>query len=407
MNEHRPPKEVVIDLAKFGGTPIFGEERHVGMPNIGERQKFMDRVNEAFDRRWLTNDGPMVREFEERIASLTDSRHCVVVSSGTMGLEVAARALGLAGEVIVPAFTFVATAHALQWIGLRPVLCEVRSSDFTIDVESAARLVTPETSGIVGVHLWGRPADVDGLEALAAENQIGLLFDAAHAIGCSSNGRPIGRFGRAEVFSFHATKVVNSFEGGAIVTNDDQLADRMRLMRNFGFAGVDSIASVGTNAKMSEVSAAMGLTSLESFDNFVRVNNRNFDQYRAGLSGVPGIDLLEFDTSDSPNYQYAVALVNPDFYGLDADELVSILHGEGVLARRYFKPGLHRMEPYRSTVPPPGPFPIAEMAADRAVVFPTGTAVSGSDVKAIAGLVEFVGLHRREIRARLDNRRNG
>ena len=406
MSDIGPPKEAVRDLAEFGGTPVFGVERHVGKPNIGDRRKFTDRVNQALDLRWLTNDGPMVREFEERIACLTGSRNCVVVSNGTVGLEIAARALGLVGDVIVPAFTFVATAHALQWLGLRPVFCDVRSSDFTIDVESAAQLITAETSGIVGVHLWGRPADVDGLEALAAENQIGLLFDAAHAIGCSSNGRPIGRFGRAEVFSFHATKVVNSFEGGAIVTNDDLLADRMRLMRNFGFVGVDSVASVGTNAKMSEVSAAMGLTSLESFDNFVQVNKRNFDKYRAGLSGIQGIDLLEFDASHSPNYQYAVALVNPDLFGLDADELVSILHGERVLARRYFKPGLHRVEPYRSMDPPPGPFPIAEMAADRAVVLPTGTAVSESDVTAIAGVVEFVGLHCREIRAKLDSRRN-
>ncbi len=228
------------------------------------------------DRRWLTNDGPLVGEFEARVASRLGVRHCVTTSNATVALELASRALGMTGEVIVPSFTFVGTVHALHWHGVTPVFCDIDSETHRIDPECVEALITPNTTGIVGVHLWGRMCDEQALNAIASRHGFPLLFDAAHAMGSTSGGRSVGGFGHAEVLSFHATKIVNSFEGGAIVTDDDELASQLRATRNFGFVGRDYAEGLGKNAKMSEASAAMGLTSLDSLDDFIAVNQRNF-----------------------------------------------------------------------------------------------------------------------------------
>ena len=206
------------------------------------------------------------------------------------------RALDLRGEVIVPAFTFIATAHALQWQQITPVFADVDPQTHLIDPSSAACLVTPRTSAILGVHTWGRCCDVEALSRLAARHRLHLLFDAAHAFGCGQDGRLVGSFGELEVFSFHATKFVNSLEGGAIVTNNDELAQKMRLMKNFGFLGYDNVGTIGTNGKMNEFSAAMGITSIESMDAFVTANRRNYERYTEELSAVPGVRVLPVQT---------------------------------------------------------------------------------------------------------------
>src|SRR2546425_264423 len=195
------------ELAIFGGAPAFEEPRHVGAPNLGNRERLLERIGAAYDRRWLTNEGPLVKEFERRVADVSGVEHCVAVSSGTTGLQLLARAPELTGEVIVPSFTFVATAHALAWLGLKPVFCEVDPDTHTLDPNMLPALVTPRTSAIVGVHLWGRPCEIDELGEFAANRRLALLFDAAHAIGCSYRGRSIGAFGDGSVFSSHATKV--------------------------------------------------------------------------------------------------------------------------------------------------------------------------------------------------------
>ena len=195
-------KRTLGDLARWGGPPLFAEPRHVGLPTTGNRERFLDRVNGILDRRWLTNDGPCVRELEERIGALLGVKHCLAMASGTVALAIAARALGLSGEVIVPALTFVATAHALQWQGITPVFCDVDPATHSIDPAQVEALITSRTTGIVGVHLWGRPCDVDALTRVARAHGLKLLFDAAHAFGCSHAGRMVGTHGDAEVFSF-------------------------------------------------------------------------------------------------------------------------------------------------------------------------------------------------------------
>ena len=232
-------KRSLTDLAIFGGEPAFNEILHVGRPNIGDRKKLIARLNAILDRRWLTNNGPVVQEFEERLAEFLGVRHVITVVNATIGLELVIRALKLTGEVIVPAFTFVATAHALQWQEITPVFSDIDPATHNLDPACIERMLTPRTTGIIGVHVWGRPCDIEALEAIARKHNLALLFDAAHAFGVSHRGRMIGQFGQAEVFSFHATKFFNTFEGGAIATNNDDLAEKLRLMRNFGFSGME------------------------------------------------------------------------------------------------------------------------------------------------------------------------
>ena len=382
-------KHSLADLAVLGGPPAFDETLHVGRPNIGDRRRLLGRISEMLDRRWLTNHGPFVEELEAKLAAFLGVRHVIAMCNGTVALEIAARALGPAGEVIVPAFTFVATAHALQWQEITPVFCDVDPATHLLDPARVEAMITPRTSGIVGVHVWGQPCNVEALAEIAQRRGLRLLYDAAHAFACSHRGQMIGNFGDAEVFSFHATKFFNTFEGGAVATNDDDLAQRIRLMQNFGFTGLDTVVYVGTNGKMSEVSAAMGLTGLEGLDDFVAANRRNYDCYAAALAGVPGLRMLRYDGQARQNYQYIVLEVD-ETAGISRDDLVRVLHAENVRARRYFYPGVHRMEPYRSYFPHAGLLlPVTEKLAGQVLVLPTGTAVSPQDIDQIAQLVAF------------------
>ena len=252
------------------------------------------------------------------------------------------------GEVIVPSFTFIATAHALQWQEITPIFCDIDPRTHCLDPGRIEDMITPRTTGIIGVRVWGQPCAIDELTELARRRGLKLIFDVAHAFGCSHRGTMIGNFGDAEVFSFHATKFLNTFEGGAIATNDDALAAKLRLMKNFGFSGVDRVTYIGTNGKITEMSAAMGLTSLESIQGFIARNRENYESYRAGLRGVPGVSIVTYDELERRNYQYIVVKIDEARGALTRDELVRVLMAENVAARRYFFPGCHRMEPYRS-----------------------------------------------------------
>jgi dTDP-4-amino-4,6-dideoxygalactose transaminase len=393
-------KKVPSDLAILGGTPAFKQPLHVGRPNIGNRERLFERIEDMLSRRWLSNSGPFVQELERRIAEFLGVNHCIAVCNGTIGLEISIRALGLSGEVIVPSYTFAATAHALDWLGVRPVFCEVSADTHTLDPACVEKLVTPRTSGIIGVHLWGRPCDIASLADIADRHRLQLMFDAAHAFACSYRQRMIGNFGRLEVFSFHATKFFNTFEGGAIVTNDDALAARIRQMKDFGFAATDQVVSTGTNGKMNEVCAAMGLTGLESLDDFIAANRRNYCRYCDGLSGLPGIKVAAFDQTERSNFQYVVVEIDSSVAGITRDSLVQILHRENVLARRYFYPGCHRMSPYREHHPELK-LPVSESLSERILTLPTGSAVEVTDVGRICELIGFSLNHHTQINAML------
>ncbi len=375
-------------IGLFTGKPAFPQPLHVGRPNIGNRDQLLKRINGMLDRRWLSNNGPLVQEFEKEIAGYLGVRNAVCVCNATVGMEVAIRAANISGEVIVPAYTFVATAHAVQWQGFTPIFADVDGTTHNLDPANVERHITPRTTGILATHVWGRPAPIAELESIARRHKLRLIFDAAHAFGCSYRGRMIGGFGDAEVFSFHATKFLNSFEGGAICTNDDALAKKIRLMINFGFAGFDNVVELGTNAKMTESSAAMGLTSLEGIAGIVAANRANYTAYRQQFSGIRGLAVMPYDESEHCNYQYVVCEVDPELSVLNRDELVRVLHLDNVLARKYFWPGVHRMEPYRTLYPESHlHLSETERMAARVMVLPTGTAVSTDDIARITDIV--------------------
>jgi dTDP-4-amino-4,6-dideoxygalactose transaminase len=378
------------NLAILGGRPAFEQPLHVGRPNVGDRGRLLARMSRMLDRNWLTNDGPFVQEFEQRVAEIAGVKHCIAMCNGTVALEIAIRAAALRGEVIVPSYTFIATAHALQWQEITPVFCDIDRTTHCIDPNRVEELITPRTTGIIGVHLWGRPCEVERLAEIADRHKLTLLFDAAHAFACSRGGRMVGGFGLAEIFSFHATKFLNTFEGGAVVTNDDSLAEKMRLMKNFGFAGYDNVIYIGTNGKMTEVAAAMGLTNLESVESFIAANRSNYVEYRRGLAECPGLSLIEYDGRERCNYQYIVIDVEEAAAGLTRDQLVAVLQAENVLARRYFYPGCHRMEPYRSFFPHARfLLPETESLARRILLLPTGTSIGSPQVTAICDLIRL------------------
>lgn len=377
-----------------GVTPAFREPLHVGRPNIGDRQAFLQRVNKILDNQWLTNNGPMAVELEQRIAEYLGAKHCVAMCNGTVALEIAIRALGLEGEVIVPSWTFVATAHALYWQGITPVFADIDPLTHNLAPDAVRRMITPRTTGIIGVHLWGRAAPIDELQAIADEHGLKLMFDAAHAFGSTYKGQTIGSFGACEVFSFHATKSFNTFEGGAVVTNDDTLAETMRLMRNFGFAGYDNVIHPGTNGKMIEVCAAMGLTNLESHADVVNSNTRNHAAYGAALANVPDISLLSYAPHERNSHHYVVIEVGENCPAT-RDQIVTALHAENILARKYFWPGVHKMRPYRDLFPHAGlMLPQTERIAERVIVLPNGTALPDQAIQTISDIIGACANHR-------------
>lgn len=383
------PKQSVRDLALFGGASLFPRQVHVGRPNIGDREAILRRFDEVLERRWLSNAGPCVRELEDRIAALLGVKHVICACNGTVALEIAIRAAGLRGEVIIPSFTFVATAHALQWQEITPVFCDIDPQTYNIDPARIESLITPRTTGIIGVHVYGRPCNVEALERVAERHGLVLMFDSAHAFRCTHGGRWVGGFGLAEILSFHATKFFNTLEGGAVTTNDDALARRVRLMKNFGFTDYDRVDHVGTNGKMNEVCAAMGMAGLDAIDTFVSVNLRNYMTYKEHLR-VPGLTLIDYQPGEVHNYQYVVAEVDEARLGLSRDELLVLLHAENILARRYFYPGCHRMEPYRSFFPDAGlNLPHTEALSARILVLPTGTGIDEPGIRAICDFIAF------------------
>ena len=396
MSIIRCNKAGLDDLTVFRGRPVFEEALHVGRPNIGSRQKFQRRLDDILDSRWLTNSGHYVQEFEARVAEIVGVRYCVSMCNGTTALEIAIRALELTGEVIVPSFTFIATANVLQWQGITPVFCDIDPKTHNIDPHKIEKMITLRTTAIIGVHIWGRVCNIEALQEIADRRNLKLLFDSCHAFGCTHRGKMIGGFGDAEILSFHATKFINAIEGGAVLTNNDELAEKLRLMKNFGFTDYDKTEHIGINGKMNEISAAMGLTNLESMEAFISVNKSNYDQYRRGLSKIPGLKMIPYDENEKNNYQYIILEIDDSQTGISRNAILSILHDKNILARRYFYPGCHRLEPYRSFFPHAGlMLPETEKLCEKVLCLPTGTSVGPHEIQCICNIIrEAIGNNR-------------
>jgi len=379
------------DLAINGAAPAFPDKLHVGRPNMGDKAAFHKYVDQIFESRWLSNNGPLVKELEQRIADHHQVKHCVAMCNGTIALEIAIRALEMTGEVILPSYTFIATAHALHWQEITTVFADIDPVTHCLDPEAVRKMITPKTTGIIGVHLWGHAAPVDELQQIADEHKLKLMFDAAHAFSCSYKGTMIGNFGEAEVLSFHATKFFNTFEGGAVLTNNDELAEKIRLMRNFGFAGMDNVIHPGTNGKMTEINAAMGLVNLDNIDSVIKCNKENFRAYQQGINELPGLSIYAFDENEHNNFQYVVMEVGDDC-PVSRDRIIEALHAENILARKYFWPGCHNMLPYREIYPHAGLLlPITKSVAERVILLPSGTSVNVKAIEVIRQILSILG----------------
>jgi dTDP-4-amino-4,6-dideoxygalactose transaminase len=381
-------KSDIRDLAFFGGSPCFAEPIHVGRPSLNDPEPFLRRFEQMLATHRFTNNGPFVEEFEESIATLTGARFCVATCNATSALQLLVRALDLSGQIVMPSFTFIATAHAFAWLGLEPVFCDIEAETHSIDPGAVELAIGPRCSAIVGVHTWGIPCDIVRLQQIAHDRKLVLILDAAHAFGCTYQQRPIGSFGNATVFSFHATKVIHSFEGGAITTDSRELAGKLRLMRDFGFAGMDDVRCVGTNAKMSELHAAAGMASLATMEATIRANRRCFEKYHSLVKFIPGAKLLDVAQRGESNYQYLVLEMQPPHPWIGRDLLLRMLHAEGVLARRYFFPGCHRCVPYAAS--PHGPLPATEELLERVIVLPTGPSIDDATIEVIVDLMRFI-----------------
>ena len=349
---------------------VFEKTFHVGRPNIPDKGKILSRFSKVIDNEWLTNNGPMVQELENKIQQYLRVKHCICVCNATIGLELLQRALDLKGEVIIPSFTFIATANSLRWQKIRPVFCDIKADTHLIDPDRIEELLTEKTSAILAVPIWGQPCDYLALEKIAKKYNLRLIFDSAHAFGCKAGEKFIGGFGDAEVFSFHATKVFSTGEGGAITTNSDELAEKLRFMRNFGFDGFDKTVRLGTNAKMSEFAAAYGLTALDELQSVIDHNAEIYKGYIKQFSQFGEFKILRYSQQNYSNYQYAVAHVPAN----SRDNLVHHFHENDILVRRYFHPGCHHLEPYKSDPSYNNSrlLPKTENVASKVLVFPTG-----------------------------------
>jgi dTDP-4-amino-4,6-dideoxygalactose transaminase len=313
----------------------------VTRPALPPLEEFCEGLKEIWDNQWLTNSGPVHQRYQARLETFLQAEHVALFSNGTLALQLAIEALDLpaGSEVITTPFTFVATAHAIVSAGLTPVFVDVEPTWFTLDPAKVEAAITPNTSAILPVHVYGNPCDLPSFSDLAEKHNLKLIYDAAHAFGVTVDGEPIGNFGDVSMFSLHATKLYHSVEGGIVVCNDPQVHTRMERGKNFAIQGTTQIDEIGTNAKMSELHALMGELLLDRVEGLIAARRDAVEHYRECLAGVVGISLLPAPSQAArPNYAYMPILVDSERFGLSRDELHAALQEHNVIARRYFYP---------------------------------------------------------------------
>jgi dTDP-4-amino-4,6-dideoxygalactose transaminase len=372
------------------------EDIPLARPSVPDPSAVAHDVERILKSGVLTN-GPFVHELESRAAEYLGVRECVAVASCTAGLMLLLRASDLTGDVIVPSFTFAATAHAVAWNGLHPVFADVDPATLTLSPESVRRAMGVRTSAILATHIFGTPCEVEELEDLAKRDGIKLFFDAAHAFGSLRKGVHVGGFGSGEVFSLSPTKVVVAAEGGFIATNDEVLAERCRVGRDYGNPGDYDCRFVGLNARMSEVHAAIALNSLEGLEDRIERRNELVDLYRDALSEVEGISFLGMGEGDRSTYKDFTVMIDPERFGADADGLGEALSSVGIETRRYYSPPVHTMQAYRRLAGSNGGLPVTEEAARRTLTLPLWVDMTQAHIARVADAIVRIQayLHRR------------
>lgn len=394
-------KPHVDALALFGGPPLFASIRTNGQLAQPDSEVFFSHARTIFEGRRLTNNGPLVRQLEARLAELHQVEHCVSFCNASVGLVLLLRCLGgeQGGEILLPTFTYPGLPHIVRWAGFAPRFCDVDPLLHSLDPASAASRVSAATRAILAVHQVQSPCRIAELEDLARRLGVPLVFDSVHVLGNTWQGRPLGGFGAAEVFSLHATKLLNGFEGGYATTDNPALADSLRSARSFGFQGKDNVAGLGLNGKLNEIHAALALASLDGLDATMAANTARYEAYLRHFSPIPGLRVLEFAPGERHNHQLVMVEVL-EGWPLTRDDTVRLLRAENALARPYYSPPLHSSEHCPAALRGER-LPVAEDLSERFIQMPVGDLTSVEDIAALAGLMDFVAANGRDVAARL------
>ena len=375
---------VAVPLAVLSGDPQFPSGLPLTRVVVPDRERLRKRFEQILDSGMLTA-GPFVRELEETVADQLDVPHVVAVSSCTAGLMLVMQAFDATGPVVMPSFTFSATAHAAVWAGGRPVFADIEPTTLTLDADDTARRLDGATA-LMATHIYGTPCAVERLDQVAATAGVPIVYDAAHALGSRRGDRAIGGFGAAEVFSLSPTKVAPAGEGGLVTTHDGDLAARVRLARNYGNPGDYNCQVTGLNARMSEFHAAVALATISELSQRTARRNELVRIFADHVDGVPGIRLPTVDPGDLSTYKDLTIVIDDQLYGMDVVTLGAALRAEGVDTRRYFYPPVHRQDAYTYLGEPPD-LPVTDTLAPRVLTLPLWTQMEDDTVRLLADLV--------------------
>ena len=387
------------DLALFGGRPAF--DRPLSTSNLVRPrfEAFMNYSKIFIHERRYTNDGPLVRLLESRLAAWHGVAHCVAMSGGFWAVALALKALALPGRrhVVMPSLTYRKLADIAYWAGLVPSYCEVDPASLAMTAATVEPLIDGDTAAILGIHPIVNRCPVGELVDVARRHRLPIVFDSVESVGETWNRQPIGAFGDAECFSMHASKLINGFEGGYVTTNDGDLARHLAVVRGFGFRGQDNAEAFGINTKLNEVHAAMALACLDEVGEQLERNRERYLHFKRRLAGVPGVRLLEFDESERCTYKNVVVELLDD-WPLARTDTIALLHAERAIARPYYAPALHTVK--TDAAPPKAPLDGTERLAQRFLLLPCGEAVGAAEVDVLGDLLAFLQRHGAAIRER-------
>jgi len=353
------------------------------MPSFEE---YCEAIKPIFESRHLTNMGPVHNELEKRLCEYLGCENISLFTNGHLALEAALKAMDLKGEVITTPFTFASTTHAIVRCGLKPVFCDVEPNTYTMDASKIETLITENTSAILPVHVYGSVCDVEAIEKIAGKYGLKVIYDAAHAFGVEINGRPVASYGDASMFSFHATKVFNTIEGGCLVFKDATLAQKLQYQKNFGTKAADVYAEIGGNAKMNEFQAAMGICNLRYVDGEILKRKAAVERYAERLSGIDGIKIWSGQENVKCNYAYFPVVFDKSVFGKSRDEVSDALNRNNIFARKYFYPLITDFDCYSSEYDS-SQTPVAKNVSDNVLTLPLYADLTVEDVDMICDII--------------------
>jgi dTDP-4-amino-4,6-dideoxygalactose transaminase len=360
---------------------------YVTQPHLPPLEEFIPYLEKIWETKWLTNGGPFHQELEAKLSEYLGVDHLSLFANGTLALVTALQALRISGEVITTPFSFVATAHSLLWNGIKPVFVDIQPGSFNLDPEKIEAAITPHTTAILPVHVYGRPCGVEKIESIADTYGLKVIYDAAHAFGISYKGESLLKHGDLSVLSFHATKIFNTFEGGAIVCPDVKTKKRIDDLKNFGFHDELTVVAPGINGKMNEVQAAFGLLQLKHIDQAIEQRREIDSYYRERLLLVPGVSFPPLPSDTKYNHSYFPILVEKE-YPLSREELYEKLLQNGVFARRYFYPLISEFSMYRGLASAsPDNLSVAKRIAEKVLCLPIYPALAQQDLCKIVDII--------------------